>query len=104
MKRPGPWLSAVAIVLALVAFDACRPPRKQVTARIYLAAVSFYQRDVHPWTSRYIRCRYKPTCSHYSVEAVTRFGIARGLWLTLHRVASCNESVPIGTHDPVPAS
>ena len=103
MKRPGPWLCVVALLLSLAALDACRVPEKQVTARIYLAAMGFYQRDVHPLTSRFIRCRYNPTCSHYSVEAVERFGIARGLWLTVKRLASCNRSVPMGTYDPLPA-
>jgi hypothetical protein len=104
MRRPGPWLAAVTFIALLATLDACRPPQKQITARIYLAAVGFYQRDIHPWTMHYIRCRYSPTCSHYSVEAVKRFGIARGLWLTATRVASCNHSVPMGTYDPLPAS
>jgi putative membrane protein insertion efficiency factor len=104
LKKPGLWLGVVVLLLALAAVDACRAPQKQVTARMYLAAVGVYQRDVHPLTSRFIRCRYSPTCSHYSVEAVERFGIARGLWLSLKRVASCNKSVPMGTYDPLPAS
>jgi len=104
LKRPGLWLGVVALLFALAALDACRAPQKQVTARLYLGAVGVYQRDVHPFTSRFIRCRYSPTCSHYSAEAVERFGIARGLWLSLKRVASCNKSVPMGTYDPLPAS
>jgi putative membrane protein insertion efficiency factor len=91
-------------MVLLAALDATRAPQKQVTARLYLGAVRFYQNEIHPFTSHFIRCRYQPTCSHYSVEAVQRFGIARGLWLTAKRVASCNKSVPMGTYDPVPAS
>jgi uncharacterized protein len=92
----------LALLMLLAAADASRAPGKQVTGRLYVAAVGFYHRDVHPLTSRFIRCRYDPTCSHYSVEAVQRFGIAKGLWLSLKRVASCNKSVPMGTHSPVP--
>ncbi|MBE3072322.1 MAG: membrane protein insertion efficiency factor YidD [Acidobacteria bacterium] len=52
--------------------------------------------------SRFVQCRYRPTCSEYSVEAVRRFGIRRGLILTARRVLSCRPPVPRGTFDPVP--
>ena len=104
LKQPGVWLGVVALLMLLSALDATRAPQRQVTARLYLGVVRFYQADIHPCTAHYIRCRYVPTCSHYSVEAVERFGIARGLWLTVKRVASCNGRVPMGTIDPVPAS
>jgi hypothetical protein len=90
--------------LEIAVLDATRAPQKQVTARVYLEAVRLYQADLHPFTSRFIRCRYNPTCSHYSTEAVQRFGIVKGLRLTVKRIASCNKSVSIGTYDPVPAS
>ncbi|MBE3096418.1 MAG: membrane protein insertion efficiency factor YidD [Planctomycetes bacterium] len=52
--------------------------------------------------SRFVQCRYRPTCSEYSIEAVGRFGIRRGLVLTARRVMSCRPPVPRGTFDPVP--
>jgi putative membrane protein insertion efficiency factor len=103
VKRPGPWLGFVALLFLLAALDATRPPQRQLTARLYVDAVALYQRDLHPLTSHFIRCRYNPTCSHYSVQAVQRFGIARGMLLTIRRLASCNKSVPMGTYDPLPA-
>ena len=104
LKYPGTWLGVLALLFLLTALDAMRPPQNQVTARLYLASVRFYRADIHPFTAHYIHCRYNPTCSHYSEQAVERFGIARGLWLTAKRVASCNPSVPMGTDDPLPAS
>jgi hypothetical protein len=104
LKHPGTWLGVLGMLLLLVALDAMRPPQRQVTARLYLAGVRFYRADVHPFTAHHIRCRYSPTCSHYSEQAVERFGIARGLWLTAKRVASCTPAVPMGTYDPLPAS
>lgn len=46
-------------------------------------------------------CRFEPTCSHYAQEAVMRFGVVRGGWLALKRIARCG---PFGGHgyDPVP--
>jgi putative membrane protein insertion efficiency factor len=104
MKRPEPWLAIVVFVLILSALDATRLPENQVTARLYISAVRFYQNDIHPVSSKFIHCRYNPTCSHYSIEAVHRFGIVRGSWLTVRRLASCKRSVPLGTKDPVPSS
>jgi|HubBroStandDraft_5_1064220.scaffolds.fasta_scaffold196131_2 putative membrane protein insertion efficiency factor len=103
MKRSRLLFGIAALLVLLVALDAMRAPQKQITARLYLGAVRFYQRDLQPLTTSFIRCRYNPTCSRYSIQAVQRFGIAKGLGLTIKRVASCNGSVPMGTNDPIPA-
>ncbi len=46
-------------------------------------------------------CRYLPTCSEYSLEAIARYGAWRGGWLAAFRIASCRPGGGSG-HDPVP--
>lgn len=46
-------------------------------------------------------CRFYPTCSHYSVEALRKHGALRGSYLTVRRILRCNPFNP-GGYDPVP--
>ena len=100
--RPEAWLAALLALAILFGADALRPPRSQVSVRVFAASVDGYHRYLHPLTGRFIRCRYKPSCSSYAVQAVRKYGIAKGGWMSLRRVASCRSSVPMGTEDPVP--
>ena len=47
-------------------------------------------------------CRFVPTCSVFAYEAVARFGVARGVWLTLKRLLRCHPLSRKFGYDPVP--
>ena len=68
-------------------------------ARAALALLHGYQRAISP--SLGTLCRYEPTCSHYACEAIVRYGLIRGGWLTIKRLSRCT---PLGGcgYDPVP--
>lgn len=63
-----------------------------------LRAIEWYQRAFQ-W--RPSPCRFSPTCSHYSHEAISTHGPLRGLWLTIRRLLRCRPFGPSG-YDPVP--
>jgi uncharacterized protein len=67
----------------------------------YIATIliRIYQWTVSPLLGP--SCRYYPSCSHYGLEAINRFGVLRGGWLTLKRIGRCHPWHP-GGFDPVP--
>lgn len=48
-------------------------------------------------------CRFYPTCSHYSIEALEKHGATKGIWLAMRRIGKCHPFHE-GGYDPVPES
>jgi len=66
---------------------------------IVLLLIRAYQQVISPWLPA--SCRYQPSCSQYASEAVTRYGVVRGGWLTMRRILRCRPGGGAGD-DPVP--
>ncbi len=66
---------------------------------LVLQIVRFYQRFISPALPP--SCRFTPTCSHYTYEAIERYGVVKGGWLGIRRIARCHPFNP-GGYDPVP--
>ena len=85
LKRPETYLAVFAVFVMAAAADTFRPADRQVSSRGYIGLVDFYQADISPRLRSYITCRYEPTCSEYSKQAVARFGVLEGLALSWRR-------------------
>jgi putative membrane protein insertion efficiency factor len=64
-----------------------------------LSLIRFYQRHLSARIPS--GCRYDPTCSHYTYQAIEQHGFLKGLWLGMERMARCHPLGPSG-YDPVP--
>ncbi len=96
------FLSAVLVFGLAFILDISRQPENQFLARLYIGSVHIYQAVGRPLLEGTVACRFRPTCSDYSIQAVEKHGLIRGLDLTFKRIYSCQMSVPMGTIDEVP--
>jgi hypothetical protein len=72
---------------------------KWLLSNILIMLIRFYKGAISPFFMP--SCRYTPTCSAYGIQAITKYGPLKGLYLTLKRFASCNPWGGSG-YDPVP--
>jgi len=68
-------------------------------SRVLIKLIRVYQYIISPFIGP--SCRFAPTCSEYAVDAVRKYGAAKGLWLGIKRIARCHPWNP-GGYDPVP--
>jgi putative membrane protein insertion efficiency factor len=81
--------------------DVAQTPRPvPPSVRLALFALRFYKAYLSMLFAG--NCRFQPTCSQYSSEAIERFGLARGAWLTLKRLSRCQPLSRRFGYDPVP--
>ncbi len=65
--------------------------------KIAKALIIFYQTFISPWLPS--TCRFYPTCSQYTLEAINKYGLWQGILLGMRRVLKCHPFHP-GGYDP----
>ena len=65
-----------------------------------ISLIRFYQKYLSPLKWR-TQCIYTPTCSEYAIQAISKYGIIKGILLSVWRILRCNPFSK-GGYDPVP--
>lgn len=103
MKRSSnmAWISSHPLLAAgiFLLLEALLPVRFQPTAWVLRGAIRLYQVSLSPALPT--QCKFTPTCSHYGLECIRRYGTLRGSILTSWRLLRCSP-LTRGGHDPVP--
>ena len=71
----------------------------KILKKIIITLIRFYQLALSPLKQP--TCRFSPTCSQYSIEAIERFGVIKGTYLSVRRILKCHPFHE-GGYDPVP--
>jgi len=66
--------------------------------KIIKGLILLYQNFVSPWLPSV--CRFYPTCSQYTIEAIDKYGARKGLFLGIKRISKCHPFHP-GGYDPL---
>lgn len=66
---------------------------------LILRLIKFYQKFISPMLGK--KCRFYPTCSAYTYEAIEEYGVFKGLYLGIKRISKCHPFNE-GGYDPLP--
>ncbi len=81
------------------AYGTCVAMLRRLMTWFLLLPIRFYRKCISPFTPP--TCRFTPTCSEYAMEAITKYGPVKGLWMAVKRVLRCHPWGGSG-YDPVP--
>ena len=71
--------------------------------KLILLLIRFYQQKTPFLLRTHQSCRFQPTCSEYTYQAISQYGIIRGSWLGLKRISRCHPWAKAG-FDPLPVN
>ena len=72
-----------------------------VLIKIGCVMVRVYQLCISPFIGGRAACRFVPTCSEYTRQAIQKYGLFRGVWMGVKRISRCRPGGGCG-YDPVP--
>ena len=67
--------------------------------KLFILIIKFYRKMISPYLPP--TCRFKPTCSEYSLQAFSKYPFFKALWLSSKRILKCHPFHP-GGYDPLP--
>ena len=69
--------------------------------KIFIYLIEWYQKNISKFLeSKNIRCKYYPTCSEYTKQAIKKYGVLKGSILGIIRILKCNPFSK-GGNDPL---
>lgn len=66
--------------------------------KIFIKLICFYQKMISPWLGK--NCKYEPTCSEYTKQAIEKYGAIKGSMKGIKRILKCNPFSK-GGYDPL---
>ena len=68
---------------------------------VLISLINFYQKHISLWLdSKNIKCKFYPTCSDYTKQAIEKYGVIKGVFLGIKRILRCNPFSK-GGYDPL---
>ena len=59
--------------------------------KVLIKIIEWYQRHISVWfQSKHIMCKFYPTCSEYTKQAIEKYGVVKGIVLGVWRILRCN--------------
>ena len=69
--------------------------------KLLIWLIEKYQKYISAWLkSKNINCKFYPTCSEYTKQAINKYGATKGSWLGIKRILKCNPFSK-GGYDPL---
>ncbi len=69
--------------------------------KLLIKLIEIYQNHISLWfESKNIHCKYYPTCSEYTKQAIQKYGAGKGLWKGMKRILRCHPFAK-GGYDPL---
>jgi len=93
------WAHPFLVLGILLLGEAFLPVRLQPTAWVLRGAIRVYQLTLSPILGT--QCKFRPTCSHYGLGCIRKYGTVRGGLLTTWRIIRCSP-LTHGGEDPIP--
>lgn len=93
-------IAILALIGSCSLHDRVVPIPRQFATRAGVFAIQQYRAHISGRMSRFVQCRFRPSCSAYGLAAVEKYGAYRGGAKALWRIARCNPLTPAGTIDP----